>query len=1215
MLLVWQSSLNAQCDDIDFGCSNFNIIVDLAVDTSGLLSLCEGEPISFINQTTGNLNAIDSFVWIFNYLDAESVPQDCEITSSLDPVTHIYSFDDSLICTNPSQDFFRLSVGLSAIDTNGCFSLVQSNEIIINILPRALFTVNTTICTNQGVNINNLSCPNSANIEFQWESQPDGQTSDQLNPNFDYPNPGTYTITLTAISDTCDFEDTYTQQITVLEPPVPSFIIGNASTDSLCAELDTLVLIDQSLFTDTAYWQISPGSNVTYVNGVRGGDTVLVIFESPGNYNLTLNSDNQACTRDTSFSIEVLQVALLNVNNLPDCIDTNLVDISQYTNFNGTPDSYVITITYLEDGSQQVFTDVIPTALVLSGYGSYEVEIISTSECGEIKRTGLFGYFPNVSVLPIQNLCANQDTVINLNSLVVPTSNICLEWIGAGVYNDSLFNPSLVGAGNYTVRLRDCERICINIPLSITVLGSTIDIDPITICVTNDPISLDDIQPGRWLGTGVVNDSLYPLLVGVGTFDIYYLSDTTSFCDIRDTVRVEVKDSIIADFSVNSPNCVDSVFRFVNLSSDSVISWDFGDGFTSIEENPNHQYISDGSYLVKLVVGDPLDGCVDSITQTIIVQFGPSANFVYSIDSIGCDTAQLTFSATIQDSTTSYVWNINGDTIYGPMVNYSIEVFDTFSQILATLTVINSCGEDISNQIVNIPPGFYVDLIYDSEAIKCAGDTVDFIFVGSNVDSFIIDYGNGTVVYNEVIDIPFPNSSDSILNYTVTIYGYNAICGWDTSQVIVPVQIDVPAAAALFSDNDICQGEIIEFYNVSQYESEAVIFFGDSNSAIFTNDTLSYQYANAGVFTPLVVAYGCGIDSNLLDPITVSPLPLFDIEVEPIQPCIGDEITMINNGNSISPIWLLNGDTVASFVDTFQFTPPNTGDYEIVLMATAPGNSFCSTTDTVLITVGQPVGLIADVFPLQGCAPLSIKVMANASDPSATFLIDFGNQQVSQNSMATSIYSNEGNYDLNVSASNSSGCQEDTTIQIEVFGEFIVEAIGDTTILIGESVELDFIVNQNFEDFSWYNSDSLLGVNTVRPLKQYPEQDGIYWIEVNGIDSSCYDTDTVLVRVECDDLFLPDAFSPNNDGLNDRYNVFQVFGDYEANNGISCIQLIDISIFDRWGELIFYGESKEDYWDGTYKGKELNAGIFTLIVNYKKAGQSETLKKEIHLIK
>ncbi len=1216
VVLVCFTQVKAQCDDIDFGCSNFDLVVDLAVDTAGLLNLCEGEPITFLNQTTDNLDAIDSFVWIFNYLGADLVGSDCEIANSTDPVTYNYNFNDTLICTNPNVNYVLLSVGLSAIDTNGCFSLVQSNEIVINILPRALFTVSTSACTNQDVNIVNISCPNSANIEFEWESQPDGQTSTDENPDFVYPLPGTYTITLTAISDTCNFEDEYVQSITILEPPEPSYAIGSANIDSLCASIDTLILVDQTIGTDSTLWQVNPSAGVSFVDGDNSGDTVYVVFDNDGTYNVTLIGVNEACSRDTSFSIDIFPVGLLNVNNLPDCVDTSVIDLNDYTGFNGTPDSYEITVTYLEDGSQQIYTNVIPSSVTLSDYGNYEVTVVSTTDCGEVSRTGLFGFFPPISLLPVDDLCFNQDTFINLNDLIVPQLDVCFTWNGAAVIDDSLFNPSIIGEGSYFPILRDCENLCINEGAPINVLNETIDLESFFICISTDPSSLDDIEEGQWSGPLVINDTLYPDLAGVGIFEIYYESDLSTTCRIRDTIEVEVKPAVIVDFSVNAPNCVDSIFQFVNQSSDSIFIWDFGDGFLSNLENPAHQYISGGTYEVLLVAGDPVNGCVDSIVKSILVQELPNVGFIVIEDSISCDSVDLIFIANIYDSLSTYVWDINGDTIlYGDSVNYTQQVFDTISQIMVELTVTNTCGAVSNNQLVNLSPGFFVDLIYDSEAIRCAGDTVDFLMIDNSVDSFIIDYGNGVISINEVLDVPYANNSDSIVDYLVTIYGYNEVCGWDTASVIVPILNGVPVASALYSDGSVCVGEPIQFYNNSEFESEAVIFFGDSNSAIFTSDTIIYQYSNAGDYVPFVVAYGCGIDTNYLDPITIAPLPDFNIEVEPREPCVDGEVTLINVGNNISPVWILNEDTAASFIDTFRFTPTAPGDYVVVLSASATGGSFCTTTDTVTIAVGAAINLAVNVLPTDGCAPLEVVLDATSTDPSTMYDIDFGNQQISQSNMATTIYNTGGDYTINVTTMNDEGCMEDTSIQVTVLDAFDVQAIGDTTILIGEAVELDFTTNQSFVDFNWYVDGTLLGSNTVRPLIDYPTEDAIYNIEVYGIDSSCVGIDSVLVRVECDEIFLPDAFSPNGDGINDNYNVFRIFTDYDENDGLSCIELLDVSIFDRWGELIFYSESIEDYWDGTYKGKALNAGIFSAVVNYKVRELSKSFKKQIHLIK
>ena len=1215
LLVLCQFRLTAQCDSISFDCFNFDLSVDLAVDTAGQLSLCEGEPITFINQTTDNLNAIDSFVWIFNYLGAEHVGQECIITEGTDPVTHVYNFEDSLICTSPNQDFVLLSVGLSAIDTAGCFSLVQSNEIIINILPRALFTVNTSICTEQPPNINNVSCPNTANMNYLWESQPDGQTSTDFNPDFEYDSPGTYTISLTATSENCDFEDTYTQVLNVLEPPQPSFSIGNASTDSLCAELDTLILIDQSLYTDTSHWFIAPQGNVTYVNDEQGGDTVLVMFENPGNYNLTLITDNEGCSRDTTFSISVSEVALLNVNNLPDCIDTNVIDLTAYSNFNGVPDSYTITVTYLEDGSTQQFFDEIPTNLMLSGFGAYEIEIISVSECGEVRREGLLGYFPNITLNEVAPVCANQDTIINLNHLISPSNyNICVEWSGSSLLNDSLFNPINVGEGLYNLTLRDCEGICIEETVTIEVIGTALDLEPLNVCVSSSAINLDEILEGQWSGIPVQNDSLFPLISGVGNFDVYYVSNDTAICQLRDTMQIIVHDSLIIDYEVNTPNCIDSIFVFQNQSSGPVIQWDFTDGFTSTDENPTHQFISGGVYEVELIIGD-VNACVDSVIIPVLVETQPEADFVVLVDSANCDSVDLVFNALSTDTFNSYQWFVNNDTLFGASVNYTAEVYDTISQIGITLLVQNSCGMDVSNQVVNIPAGFFADLIFDSEDVKCSGDTVDFILVANQVDSFIVDYGNGVIAINEVLDIPFTNNSDSILDYQVVIYGYSEECGWDTGGVIVPIQKDVPFASALYSDNEVCISEAITSYDNSEYQYETVIFFGDGNTALFMNDSLQYQYNNAGTYLPFVVAYGCGEDTNYLDPITVAPLPEFEIETTPQQPCLGDEIIMINNGNTISPIWMLDGDTLATFVDTLIFTPSSPGTYQIVLSATSLSNSFCSTTDTVEVTVSDELNVEIDVFPLTGCAPLNVTLEASSSDPSTVYNTNFGNQQVSQNNQASTIYNNGGDYQIHLTAINDDGCTLDTLMDVNVLDEYLLEAYGDSIVLIGEPVELDFEINQLYETFIWSTEDSILGENTVRPLIQYPTEDTWYHIAVDGIDSTCFAKDSLFVKVECDELFLPNAFSPNNDGINDTYSTFKVFSNYQENTSLSCVNFIDISIFDRWGELIFFSDEIGVSWDGTYKNKSLNAGIYTAIVNYSINNEIKSVKKEIHLIK
>lgn len=94
---------------------------------------------------------------------------------------------------------------------------------------------------------------------------------------------------------------------------------------------------------------------------------------------------------------------------------------------------------------------------------------------------------------------------------------------------------------------------------------------------------------------------------------------------------------------------------------------------------------------------------------------------------------------------------------------------------------------------------------------------------------------------------------------------------------------------------------------------------------------------------------------------------------------------------------------------------------------------------------------------------------------------------------------------------------------------------------------------------------------------------GKYWVTISR--NGCSATDSVYVDDCRAWYFIPNAFSPGNDGLND---VFGVVGENILN--------VDMRIFDRWGENIFSQRGNEAYWDGTYKSIPCSSGIYTYII-------------------
>jgi gliding motility-associated-like protein len=100
---------------------------------------------------------------------------------------------------------------------------------------------------------------------------------------------------------------------------------------------------------------------------------------------------------------------------------------------------------------------------------------------------------------------------------------------------------------------------------------------------------------------------------------------------------------------------------------------------------------------------------------------------------------------------------------------------------------------------------------------------------------------------------------------------------------------------------------------------------------------------------------------------------------------------------------------------------------------------------------------------------------------------------------------------------------------------------------------------------------------------------GVYKVIATDIPSGCADSATVQVTIlDCDQVFIPNAFSPNFDGVNDRLGLFTA----------DCFtRLSSWRIFDRWGALVYevndQAMSSEYYgWDGQIKGQPASEGVY-----------------------
>lgn len=152
----------------------------------------------------------------------------------------------------------------------------------------------------------------------------------------------------------------------------------------------------------------------------------------------------------------------------------------------------------------------------------------------------------------------------------------------------------------------------------------------------------------------------------------------------------------------------------------------------------------------------------------------------------------------------------------------------------------------------------------------------------------------------------------------------------------------------------------------------------------------------------------------------------------------------------------------------------------------------------------------------------------------------------------------------------------------------------DTTIFAGNPVVIGF--DGSCGNVNWSPTTNLT-TSATNPVAT-PTQTTMYILNVNH--GSCIARDTITINVvteediTCENILLPDAFTPNGDGLNDLYGI---------SNQFIVESLEELSIMDRWGGILFKTNQKDIMWDGFVDGTPVNPGMFVYMVEYTCKGQ------------
>lgn len=658
------------------------------------------------------------------------------------------------------------------------------------------------------------------------------------------------------------------------------------------------------------------------------------------------------------------------------------------------------------------------------------------------------------------------------------------------------------------------------------------------------------------------------------------VSDGSGNVDSSRVLQVWIVPNPSASFIVNqSSQCLsNNYFQFSNTSTIAqgtmTHTWYYGDGAFQLATNGAHSYASSGNYRVKLVSTSNY-GCVASDSVLVSVNLPPIASFSANSNAQCLNGNQFFFTntSTGPNAPLTYQWSFgDGSTSTVPQPSYQYNQSGVF---LVKLVAATQAGcQDSVIQAVTVHPKPIVTFSPNSNRQCKTSNFFQFtnlstISAGSMTHQWGFGDGFSSGLYSP------SHSYQNAGTYSVKLKVVSDKGCTDSTISLMTVD---PSPTALFTVNRTItcfQGHQFSFTNQSSISIGNLQHswdFGDGvGASSLPSPTYSYQQPGAYRVTLLVTTTANCTASYSMN-LFVNPTPMGSIlPVSKTVICDGSYIQLTATA-AASYQWYRNGVAIAG-ANASSYNATEAGTYHVIFINT----SACLSLPSNSITLTK-------VFPPEpaftfnrSCATLPI-AFTNTSRVTnslpVTYGWDFGDGAGNSTQFSpTYTYLNPGTYTVKLTIvptdcpDLSQSAQQVIVIQPTVQGV----RYGPVNAVAGRDLQLQA---REFSGatYQWVPSVGLSRSSVSNPV--FNHSDSVLY-RINIITSAgCIITDTLLVRIFAEKkIYVPDYFSPNGDGRNDRIFPFLV--------GIT--KLNRFRIWNRWGQLVYQGVDANG-WDGFYRG-------------------------------
>jgi len=589
----------------------------------------------------------------------------------------------------------------------------------------------------------------------------------------------------------------------------------------------------------------------------------------------------------------------------------------------------------------------------------------------------------------------------------------------------------------------------------------------------------------------------------------------------------------------------------------------------------------------------------------------------------GCDSTVLVNLFVAEEVATEVDTSICEGGFY-----YDLQIVSDTS-LVDTLASVNSCDSILYTSIFMNPTPVLLDTVLVNE-----GDIYEGVLIPSDtllMFNFTTSEGCDSTVNVQVVILPQIQLFDTlsicegelfediiIENDTTIIQTYLSSTGVDSTLFItlevMPTLFDSTSTNICFGDSillaeafqtepgfyqdiiapqsaDGCPSVIVTELSLIDNTittTEASVCEGDS--ILFNNQ----YYSEEGVYVGLFSSFQ-GCDSLVVLDLSFADVP--SINFEGIAPYCEGEFVELNVGNYDAYNWSTGSSDPILQID-------EAGTYAV----TVTNSEGCTQADA--IEIPAPITLSSNVDVLQPTCNNSNGTITinNVVGGDATYLFSLNNQVFSPANTFNNLQPD--NYTISIQDAN--GCMLEETIQILESIPATLNLEAPSIIDFGDSIQIEVTTDISSIDSILWEPDLYLSCNNCLEPIATPAAAINYVLTIIDEDR-CTIQETVTLRVDKNtDVFVPSAFSPNNDGIND---VFTIYAGQEVEN------INQMQIFDRWGNLLFQKEniapnSTESEWKGDFRGKDMMPAVYVYVLELRLIDGSTTiLKGDFSLIK